>query len=117
MTDAAPSTAPEPAKPEPAKKGYFQTVTFDEPIVRGEETIDKVQLRRPKAGELRGIVVQAIYQADVVQVARLVPRISSPPLLEQEVYDLESDDFAQLAGACVNFLLPKAVRRESGQDA
>lgn len=86
------------------------SVTLDEPIQRGEQTITTITLRKPLVRELRGLAISAIYASDVDAMAKLLPRISSPTLLPPEIDAMNPADFAALASEAVGFLLPKAAR-------
>src|SRR3546814_4516677 len=63
----------------------FVTVTLDDPITIGETVIDKVTLRKPKAGELRGLTLDDLIASDIDTLLKLIPRISSPVLVEDVV--------------------------------
>lgn len=83
--------------------------TLDEPIVRGSQTITKVTLRRPKSGELRGVTLSDLVNLDVTALSRVLPRISSPTLTEQDVANLDPADLVQLGGIFSGFLMTKAI--------
>lgn len=83
--------------------------TLDEPIVRGSQTITKVTLRRPKSGELRGVTLSDLVNLDVAALSRVLPRISSPTLTEQDVANLDPADLVQLGGIFSGFLMTKAI--------
>ena len=93
------------------------TVNLDFPFVRGDETIDKVAVRRPRAGELRGLNIADLVQMNVTATTTLLPRITSPRLTAQEVADLDPADFTQLGMEVMDFLLPKAAKQEASQQA
>jgi len=98
-------TAPETAAPATPK---FEEITLETAIVRGTTTIESIQLRKPKAGELRGLQLQALMQGDVNAILAMVPRISMPPLIAQEVEQLELADLAAVTGAVTGFFMTKA---------
>jgi hypothetical protein len=86
------------------------TVTLDEPIKRGDQVITSINLRRPKAGELRGIDLAALTQkADYGAMELLLPRISSPTLTRADVAALDPSDFVQLAAEVVLFFAPRTA--------
>lgn len=87
------------------------TVTLDEPIKRGKEEITSITLRKPKSGALRGVSLIDIAQLDVAALQRVLPRISSPTLTEQDVANMEPADLMQLGTAVAGFLLRKADRQ------
>lgn len=52
-----------------------RTVTLKTPIKRGEEEVNTVRLREPRAGELRGLENFSILRMDVSAHRTLVPRL------------------------------------------
>lgn len=85
------------------------TVKLDTPIQRGETTITEVTLRKPRAGELRGVKLSELLQMDVGTLRTVLPRISSPMLLATDVDNLDPADLMQLASEVSGFLLTKAA--------
>ncbi|MFO6428682.1 phage tail assembly protein [Erythrobacter sp. W302b] len=77
-------------------------------------------MRKPKARELRGLQVQSLVQGDVNAVMALVPRISMPTLVSQEVEDLSIEDLGVISGVVLGFFMSKAdiamMARVMGQD-
>lgn len=100
-------TTPTPAQ----DANRFQTVTLAEPIRRGEQVIDQLTLRKPKAGELRGLNMQQLVTLDVTTVLQLLPRISDPVLVQDECNALDPGDLTEIAGAIRGFFMTAAERR------
>lgn len=92
-------------------------VTLEAPVIRGEQTIETIELRRPQAGELRGLSLSDLLNMEVAAVIKLLPRISLPALLEQEVAALEPQDLVSIAAEIAGFLLPKSAREAEFQTA
>lgn len=92
----------------PAKKSRFVNVTLAEPIVRGTTEIAEITLRKPRAGELRGLTVQELIATDVTTILKLIPRISNPPLTQHEADALEADDLTEITGAVRGFFMTTA---------
>lgn len=87
-------------------KNEFVTVALSHPIRRGETLIEKINLRKPKAGDLRGgLNMTDILQCDVGALLTIIPRISNPVLIADEADNLEADDFAEIAGAIRGFFM------------
>jgi hypothetical protein len=106
MTDAA-ATAPSSS----AKTARFSDpIPLVEPIVRGENEITSLILRKPKSGELRGLTLQDLLTSDVGTIITLVPRISDPILTDIEARDLDPADLAQIGGVIRGFFLTTAER-------
>ncbi len=96
----------------PAIADRAKTVTLENPITRGELKIESVTVRKPKAGELRGLTLQAIGQSDVGSLITLIPRISEPALVQQEVEALEVEDLAAFGSAIFDFFLTSGQRKQ-----
>jgi len=68
----------------------------------------EVQVRKPTAGELRGLTVNALLNGDVTQLLTLAPRVTAPAIPKGA--DMDPADVTQFAGEVVDFLLPRAAR-------
>ncbi|RJF92994.1 phage tail assembly protein [Sphingomonas cavernae] len=85
----------------------LRSVTLDEPIQRGDTTIDKVQIRKPQSGELRGLSLVELGQLNVDALSKILPRITIPTLTPQEVSALDPADLLAMGGIVGRFLLQK----------
>ncbi len=92
----------------PAGGKTFESFDLVQPITRGEKTISQLQLRRPKAGELRGLTLAAIMETDIATTLKLLPRISEPALTDEECAELHPADLAEAGGAIRGFFMTKA---------
>jgi hypothetical protein len=86
----------------------FSSFKLDADIAVNDQVVHpagtKIQVRRPGAGELRGVDISAtISRCDYTQIEKIAPRITDPA------------DFVQLGGEIVDFLLPKAVKQAAFQ--
>ena len=90
----------------------FRTVTLDSPIQRGETTIDTLQLRKPRSGELRGLSLVDLGQLKVDALTKVLPRITVPPLTEAEVSNMEPADLLACGAEIGSFLLQKSQRMD-----
>lgn len=90
-----------------------ETITLDSPIQRGDQAITAITLRKPMAGELRGVNLMAVMQMDVAAAITLLPRITAPSLTTQEVERLDPADLLQLTSTVTGFLLPKSASTAS----
>lgn len=96
--------------PTPTEKPRFVTVALSEPIKRGSTEIATIDLRKPQAGELRGLSMQDVLTSEVTAILKLIPRITNPPLTQPEADALEPEDFAEVAGTIRGFFMTKAER-------
>lgn len=85
----------------------FKDVVLDTPIKRGETEVSKVAVRKPNSGELRGTSVTDVLNMDVNALFKLLPRITTPALTENELMQLDPADLLQIGQEVSYFLLPK----------
>lgn len=90
-----------------------ETITLDTPITRGEQTITAITLRKPAAGELRGVSLTALLQMDVDALTAVVPRISTPTLNQADVRAMDPADLVQIGSTVAGFLLQKALKPDA----
>lgn len=89
------------------------TVILDTPIRRGTSTIDSITLRKPNAGELRGVSLAELLQMDVDSLIKVVPRISSPTLTAVEVTSMDPADLFAISAKVSGFLLQKSMKTDA----
>ena len=89
---------------------FSPAIPLDQPIVRGEQTITELKVRKPGAGELRGLKLADLLQMDVTALATLLPRISSPALTTADVNAMDPADLLAVGQEVQVFFLPKAQR-------
>ncbi|OHX10228.1 phage tail assembly protein [Chromobacterium sphagni] len=87
-------------------------ITLDTPIKRGDSEITAIELRKPGAGELRGIKLSDLLQMDVSALHKVLPRITSPALNEQDVTKMDVADFTECASMVAAFLLKKSEQQD-----
>lgn len=85
------------------------TVTLDEPIKRGDKLIKEIQLRRPKAGALRGLSLMNVANMEVSTLIKLLPRISEPALTEYDINNMDPSDLTALGVEVASFLPQKSM--------
>lgn len=92
---------------------YSDPIVLEQPIKRGEQQIAEITLRKPAAGELRGLKLADLINGDVSATIRLVPRISQPSLTEPEVAALDIADLLVCADTIAFFLQKKPATTAS----
>jgi hypothetical protein len=92
-------------------------VDLDNPIKRGETEIERLQLRKPQGGEMRGLQLVDVLKLDVKSLITLLPRITIPPLTVQEVERLEAEDLMSLGAEVAGFFLTKQEKAAAGLPA
>lgn len=98
-----------------AKGPTWVSVQFETGFARGDDQITAIRVRKPKAGELRGLSLQSLLSGDVNAMIALIPRISDPILTEADAAGLESDDFTEVADAVTGFFLSAAQKKMVAQ--
>lgn len=88
------------------------TVTLDTPIKRGNSFITEVTLRKPNAGELRGVSLAELLQMKVDALQTVLPRITNPILHKQDMATLDPADLVNMGTVVVGFLLTKETKRD-----
>lgn len=91
----------------------FKTLDLEQPVVRGEQTIDKVSIRRPTAGEMRGVSLLDLSRMESTAISELIPRLTVPPLTKPEVNAMSLVDFMAIGVEIAGFLLPKTATQAS----
>lgn len=89
----------------------FEEVTLLEPIERGDSKIEKLQLRKPQAGQLRGLALNDIVTSNISTLMVLIPRISSPVLAAHEVEALDPADLMEIGGVIRGFFMTAGERK------
>lgn len=106
-----------PATKAPTMPGMDQsvTITLVAPIIRESGNIEKLTLRKPNAGELRGLKVPEVVNGDVNTVIALLPRIASPVISQDEAETLDLEDFGEIAGAIYGFFMNREAKAKIAQ--
>lgn len=86
-----------------------KAVELDTPIQRDKTEVTSVTVRKPQAGALRGIRLQALMDMDVNAMITVLPRVTTPALTTQEITEMDPADLVSLSVEMVTFLLKKSV--------
>jgi hypothetical protein len=87
------------------------TFPLAEPIKRGDASIDTLTIRKPNAGQLRGLSLQSLLSLDITSILTVVPRISMPPLTQPEADGIDPADLAEIGGAIRDFFMTRGERK------
>lgn len=90
----------------------MKKITLEVPIQRGEQTITDITLRKPSAGELRGLSLANLIQVEVTTLTTVLPRITTPALTSEEINRLDLADLMQLGSEVAGFLVPKSAKAD-----
>ncbi|AFJ88330.1 tail E family protein [Burkholderia pseudomallei] len=89
---------------------------LDTPIVRGEQKIEAVTLAMSGSGALRGVTLTDVLQLDVIALSKVLPRVSSPTLTDQDVLRMDPADLVKLGTELAGFLVPNSVKQDASLD-
>lgn len=89
------------------------TVVLDTPIKRGSKQIDRITLRKPSSGELRGVQLIELLNMDVASLMKVIPRISNPGLTASETAGMDPADLLAIGAKISGFLLQKSVQAQA----
>lgn len=87
--------------------------TLVSPVKRASGDVTTVGVRKPDVGALRGLKLTDVLQMDVNAISRLLPRITEPSLLPDEVAELDPADFLSLAAEVVGFFVTAEMKAEA----
>lgn len=107
-----------PANNGPALPGADKSITIPlvAPIIReGGVNVETLTLRKPNAGELRGLKVPDVVNGDVNTIIALLPRIASPVISQDEAETLDLEDFGEIAGAVFGFFMNREAKAKIAQ--
>jgi hypothetical protein len=80
-----------------------KTVALGTPLTFGDQTISELTLRRPNAGDLRGIKLTNVQEMEVSTLLALLPRISLTPVAKDTLNGLDPADVVALYACLADF--------------
>lgn len=87
-----------------------EVVTLERPITRAGGDITTVAVRRPLPLDCQGLSLRDIVDMEGTAMMTLLPRVTEPNLLPQEVATMHTLDFLALSAEASGFFLPKVAR-------
>ncbi|KAA5602615.1 phage tail assembly protein [Roseospira marina] len=88
----------------------IRTVTLHHPIPFGKDkTLDRIRLRAPKAGDLRGLRLARLEEAETDAILTIVPRISLDAVAGVHLAELHPSDLLTLTAEVLGFFAPPAA--------
>jgi hypothetical protein len=81
----------------------MKTFTFEQPIPYGDKQLSEITLRRPQAGDLRGVKLMGLHQMEVDTFTTLVPRISTPAVTAGQLAAMDPYDTVRLMEVVTDF--------------
>ncbi|WP_315708999.1 phage tail assembly protein [Brenneria uluponensis] len=95
-----------------------QLIVLQTPIQRAGGDVAEVTITDTlrHAGSLRGLKVYDVMTSDVDALMTLLPRVTQPALLKEELAKMDIWDFCQLTNAVATFLQPSLAANEAETD-
>lgn len=87
------------------KNPNIREIEIENPIIRGEIKISKIQIHKPNVGTLRNLSLQDVLKWDVEATNILLTRITSPTLTLNELNSMDVADFTAIAVELTGFLV------------
>lgn len=113
MTDTTTSNPHPQATNQPAAvidTENVKSVDLDYAIKRSSGAIDRLLIRKPNAGALRGVTLMALVQVDVQALRTVLPRVCDPILTPAEINELDPADLLNVGATLASFFMSKAER-------
>lgn len=85
-------------------------IELETPIKREGSNIEKLTLRKPMSGELRGLSLADLINMEVDSISKVLPRISNPTLTDQDLREMDPADLSACGSEIAGFLLPKRLK-------
>lgn len=79
------------------------TAKFATPIPYGAGELAELTMRRPKAGDLKGVKLIGLTEMDPSMVIKIAARLATTPVVEAQLEQLEVYDLMELTEKVVGF--------------
>lgn len=104
------------AEAAPVKKcaftGSTATVMLDYPFTSDGQLIERVEVRMPNAGEMRGVSLTQLAINDVDSIIKVLPRLTSPIIHTADAERMDLADLLFFGRVLQAFLLGKKQRTD-----
>ncbi|RYU50044.1 phage tail assembly protein [Aliivibrio finisterrensis] len=84
-------------------KNKLVKITLPTPIMKDDKEVTTIELRKPCAGDLRGLNLTDVCQMDFNAAYEILPRISI--LNERDLLDIEVENLTPLMVGIANFFV------------
>lgn len=81
----------------------MKTVTLLYPIKIDGKTVKELKIRKPTAGELRGINLMDIGQMKTETIVTILSRVATPHLTQEQAFSLDVADLGEAAATVWSF--------------
>ena len=90
---------------DPLPEGCFARIPLRKPIVRGDTKVSSILLREPDGVALMNVELFDLMRMNTTEIVKLLPRISEPPLIDNEVKGMSGPDLFNVGQEIAAFLL------------
>ncbi len=90
---------------EPLPEGCFARIPLRRPVKRGDTAVSSILLREPDGAALMGVELFDLMRMNTTEIVKLLPRISEPPLITEEVKLMGGQDLFDIGQEIAAFLL------------
>lgn len=90
-----------------------ESIILDKPIVRGELTIESIQIRNPDTDDLLDVDLQDLAVLQAATVKRLLPSITVPPVTIEEAGKIKAANLMDIGEILTGFLTSQHRRMPS----
>ncbi|KAF0115501.1 MAG: phage-related tail protein [Hyphomonadaceae bacterium] len=90
----------------------MQEVIFDTPLVFGDQTIEKVLIRKPLSGELRGLSLIDVGRLELDALFKVLPRVTMPSIPRESLEKMDLSDLMAMGLKVAGFLTPRRMKTD-----
>ncbi len=96
-----------------SEKTKLKTINLSGELQVGGKPLTEVNLRAPKSGELRGLSLLELGRISTDEVLKLIPRITMPPLTDEQASELSASELMEIGMEISNFLVAPQLKTGS----
>ena len=91
----------------------LRVVILENPILRGDQSISRIEIRKPNVGTLRNLSLQDVLKWDINATNTVLSRVTSPTLNVTELNNMDVSDYTSLAVELTNFLVSAKAKSQA----
>ena len=86
-----------------------KTITLEHGVKLGDNIITEITITKPLVSHLKGVSLTKLVDMQLDEVAKIIPRVTSPMIPQQAFDTIEFTDFLHLCGELLGFLTNAAT--------
>ena len=91
----------------------LRVVILENPILRGDQSLRRIEIRKPNVGMLRNLSLQDVLKWDINATNTVLSRVTSPTLNPAELNNMDVSDYTSLAVELTNFLVSAKAKSQA----